>query len=118
MVVEKRLVRIITLNYYSFLIKPSMVLSKFLLKEFIIALKFSSETLGLFLRLAFILFYKRAVEMAPLVKLCGAKPDNLWDLNDGKRKPASSSFIQPSYMHRAYTYEYFKVFLFYFLKNF
>lgn len=112
------LIRIITLNYYSLLIKPSMVLSKFLLKEFIIALKFSSETLGLFLRLAFILFYKRAVEMALLVKLCGAKPDNLWDLNDGKRKPASSSFIQPSYMHRAYTYKYFKVFLFHFLKNF
>lgn len=117
MVVEKRLVRIITLNYYLLLIKPSMVLSKFLL-EFIIALKFSSETLGLFLRLAFILFYKRAVEMSPLVKLCGAKPDNLWDLNDGKRKPASSSFIQPSYMYSAYTYEHFKVFLLYFLKNF
>lgn len=76
-----------------------MVLSKYLLKEFIIALKFSSETLGLFSRLAFILFYKRAVEMAPLVKLCGAKPDNLWDLNDGKRKPASSSNLHTCIEH-------------------
>lgn len=91
MVVEKRLVRIITLNYYLLLIIPSMVLSKFLPKELIIALKFSSETLGLFVRLAFILFYKRAVDMTQLVKVCGAKPDNLWDLNDGKRKPVSSS---------------------------
>lgn len=89
-----------------------MVLSKFLPKELIIALKFSSETLGLFVRLAFILFYKRAVGIAQLVKLCGAKPANLWDLNDGKRKQVSSSFIQPSYMYRAYTYEYLSFFTF------